>query len=547
MRRAQGRSQPERRSARLSKTRKRREAEEPGESQNPRAYFASGSEEELVVVQHQLEQLITQGSDHHSTPDQSSPGRLEGTEETDLISSSEDSNNMPTTTRLKYSRFRGDGSQDVDDWFCEFESTTLANQEDNETKARIFQGLLKEEALKWYQDVPEFTRSNWEQLTRLFLRTFREAGGEARALGQLSKMTMKKSEFVRKYGQRVKALIQKLTTDIAPSVQVEWYVAGFPERMGFQIRQTRLGNLPQAMEAAQNYENSAQSLRKSLKRSKEKDKRKGRKKDRKGRKRDTSDSESGSSTNSSSDPSSDTESSESESGTSSGKRRSKDKSKSTTKVKEETDDLRKVTKSIQEALEVIKVNLADTRKPRRKVPLSRANVWCSRCGESGHYASECYKEPQRRVHYVDPGDEVYYTILEEQGEPKDNPVFRVQPAYGRGRGAPLQIMANPDSRTTRPGPSQGTNPPTRFVTRQFGYCFLCGSPHHYAATCPCNGQGQGAPLLLPCQNCGEYGHDQTQRTKPQQTRPVYKQVEVPPRDQTALNYGTTAGIEIPDK
>ena len=172
MRRTQGRGQPERRSARLSKTRKRREAEEPSESQNLKAYFASGSEEELVVVQHQVDPLITQGFDHHSTPYQSSPGRLEGTEGTDLNFSSEDSDSMPTTTRLKYSRFRGDGSQDVDDWF--------------------------------------------------------------------------------------------------------------PEQMGFQIRQTRPGNLQQAMEVAQNYENSAQSLRKSLKRSKEKDKGKGRKKDRKG-------------------------------------------------------------------------------------------------------------------------------------------------------------------------------------------------------------------------------------------------------------------------
>ena len=208
MRPNQGRGQPERRSARLSKTRKRREAEEPSKSQNPRAYFASGSEEELVVVQHQGDPLITQGSDHHSTPDQSSIGRLEGTEGTDLNFSLEDSDNMPTTTRLKYSRFKGDGSQDVDDWFCEFESTALANQENNETKARIFQSLLKGEALKWYQDVPEFTRSSWEQLTRLFLKTFREASGEARALGQLSKMTMKKSESVRKYGQWVKALIK---------------------------------------------------------------------------------------------------------------------------------------------------------------------------------------------------------------------------------------------------------------------------------------------------------------------------------------------------
>ena len=82
---------------------------------------------------------------------------------------------------------------------------------------------------------------------------------------------MKSSESVRKYGQRVKALIQKLTTDAAPALQVEWYVAGFPEKMGFQIRQSRPTTLREAMEVAQNYENSSQSLRKALKRSERKD------------------------------------------------------------------------------------------------------------------------------------------------------------------------------------------------------------------------------------------------------------------------------------
>jgi hypothetical protein len=56
-------------------------------------------------------------------------------------------------TRLKYKRFKGDGHQDVDDWFSEFESTAVANQEEDEAKQRIFQGLLKGEALKWYQDI----------------------------------------------------------------------------------------------------------------------------------------------------------------------------------------------------------------------------------------------------------------------------------------------------------------------------------------------------------------------------------------------------------
>ena len=120
---------------------------------------------------------------------------------------SEDEDIMPSTTRLKCSRFKGDGSQDVNDWFIEFESTTLANQEEPAAKQRIFQGVLKGEALKWYQDVPDRIRNNWKQLTLLFLRTFREAGGEARALGRLSKMTMGTSELVKRYGQRIKAPI----------------------------------------------------------------------------------------------------------------------------------------------------------------------------------------------------------------------------------------------------------------------------------------------------------------------------------------------------
>ena len=57
---------------------------------------------------------------------------------------------MPSTTRLKYSRFKGDGSQDVDDWLTKFKSTIVANQEESAAALRIFQRLLKGEALKWY-------------------------------------------------------------------------------------------------------------------------------------------------------------------------------------------------------------------------------------------------------------------------------------------------------------------------------------------------------------------------------------------------------------
>ena len=72
-----------------------------------------------------------------------SSGQEPEPEEEELLSDGED-----VMTRLKYKRFKGDGSQDADDWLCEFESTALANQENDAAQRRIFQGLLKGEALK---------------------------------------------------------------------------------------------------------------------------------------------------------------------------------------------------------------------------------------------------------------------------------------------------------------------------------------------------------------------------------------------------------------
>jgi hypothetical protein len=260
---------PERKSARLEK---RRKVPTPSVSPRRGELFAEVEIEDSV--------LITPPGETSSTPRSGSsdlnPDWQDPEPEGEATGSEEE-----TMTRLKYKRFKGDGHQDVDDWFSEFESTAVANQEEDEAKQRIFQGLLKGEALKWYQDIPVRDRNDWDQLTTAFLQAFREVGREARTLGQLSKMTMRTSESVRKYGQRVKALIQKLTMEIAPSVQVEWYVAGFPEAMGFQIRQTRPTNLRDAMEAAHNYENSTQSLRKAVRRSEKKDKEKRKKEDRK--------------------------------------------------------------------------------------------------------------------------------------------------------------------------------------------------------------------------------------------------------------------------
>jgi hypothetical protein len=400
-------------------------------------------------------------------------------------------------------------------------------------------------------DVPIEVREDWDRLTNAFVRTFREAGGEARALGRLSTMTMKRTESVRKYGERVKGLIQKLTTEIAPNVQMEWYVAGFPKEMGFHIRQSRPASLREAMEAAKNYKNSAQSLRKSLKRSDQKEgkNKKHRHRDRK-KKKKYSESESSNSSSSADSNTEESGSSESEPESKYGKTTSSKvvksgRDKGTVRVKVEQDD---VMKSIKESLDAIRVNLAENRMPRKIVPTSRSNVWCPRCKEHGHFASECTQPVFRRsVQFVDPETGVYYTIPEEEDDEEMQPVYQIQPGYGRGRGqAPRPQVATPRSFPRVGSSANPGNQLTGYAERVI-YCYKCGGPGHYANSCLLPSSQQGGMLQLPCQNCGKYGHTATQCPEPPQPRVLFKTVEVPPREQTGLNYGHTSGVENLEK
>ena len=146
------------------------------------------------------------------------------------------------------------------------------------------------------------------------------------------------------------------------------------EKMGFQIRQTRPATLREAMEAAQNYENSLQSLRKSLKRSEDKKRKHGRK----GQKNastfeSNSSSQSEESTSESSSP--DEEPANSSRTRRYSGNRKEQKGRELIKVKvEEEEDSRRMMKNIQETLTAIQVNLAERRKPRKIISSSRANV-----------------------------------------------------------------------------------------------------------------------------------------------------------------------------
>ena len=151
MKYSQEKGQPKRRSARLARTKARIDNSEEFESiRLGDVHFKSGSEDEGITVG-QVEVILMPG------PDQATPVGPEVEEEERGASvdglSLDESDIMPSTTRLKYSKFKGDGSQDVDDWLTEFKSTAAANQEEPAATLCIFQGLLKGEALKWYEDV----------------------------------------------------------------------------------------------------------------------------------------------------------------------------------------------------------------------------------------------------------------------------------------------------------------------------------------------------------------------------------------------------------
>ena len=138
MKRSQEKGQRERRSARLARTKAR--VDNNGDFESIRlgeAHFRSRSENEEITVG-QIEVIVMPG------PDQATPAEPEVQEEERRASadelSSDESDIMPSTTRLKYSRFKGDRSQDVDDWLMEFKSTTIANQEEPVQSSGFFKG-----------------------------------------------------------------------------------------------------------------------------------------------------------------------------------------------------------------------------------------------------------------------------------------------------------------------------------------------------------------------------------------------------------------------
>jgi hypothetical protein len=453
--------------------------------------------------------------------------------------------------RLKYNKFRCDGSQDADEWIKEFEVTLEANQEDPATRLRIFPGLLKGEALLWFDDVDDEVKANWPNLSALFKRTFQDLGGDNGITGRLNKLVQKEGESIRSYGHRMKTLMSKLSYNAPPTMQVEWFVSGLEEDTARYVRRAEPANLRGAMTLAQACEESEKAVRNSN-RNKHRVEHKPRRSSRRQR-----DKTSGSDTDSGTESFDSSDTSPPPRRNSSSRSHRKDGNGPGVKVKVETPDTDKqVMKNLTKAVTELTVQLAAPQKTRRIIPTHRKNVWCSNCGENGHNNGECTKP--RPVHYVDAEGAWYYPAEYEEEEPEEAEVYNVDPSYGRGKGPypfypPRQPVPGGFQGNTsqhRPMPSIQRQP-VSFV-RQYGVCFLCGESGHFARDCPARGQfggslNQGAPLELPCQNCGENGHTAGQCQEPPKPKVIYKKVDNPPREQTAMNYGHMGGVERPTK
>ena len=94
------------------------------------------SEEEIVVVPVPRVEPEVDPDFHAETEEGRQPVEsVELDRQPDPVSSEEEQSVgegrvMVSNTRLRYSKFRGDRSKDVDEWMGEFEATSYANQED---------------------------------------------------------------------------------------------------------------------------------------------------------------------------------------------------------------------------------------------------------------------------------------------------------------------------------------------------------------------------------------------------------------------------------
>jgi hypothetical protein len=184
--------------------------------------------------------------------------------------------------------------------------------------------------------------------------------------------------------------------------------------------------------------------------------------------------------------------------------------KKNNRTRSSTDKKDKKVEDLESKFKKLIVTLAKTRPDRRLIPLKRAYVWCSNCGEQGHYPHECLKA-YPKVNQVRLEPHIYYTKSQEQvdveaaPQPLYAPCYAVQlPAQYFPRPLAPSAAANLSKPIYKPrmGPPGGYPPPG--IPKEKGVCWNFGAKDHYSPSCPYPYQSIGYIPL--CGNYGKEGH-----------------------------------------
>ena len=168
---------------------------------------------------------------------------------------------------------------------------------------------------------------------------------------------MKKNDSLRSYTQRLLQLVGKLTTAPPANMQMEWFIAGLPELLDFEVQKADPQSLSAAIDIAKKYEKSALLS--------------GRWTEKKQPKKKVTFV--------------DEDDSDELIPLSEDKPTLASKTQSALLTRVVKDEM----KTLKDAIEDVKVQMADIKKTRKPLPSNRTNVWCTRCKKEGHFSHDC--------------------------------------------------------------------------------------------------------------------------------------------------------------
>jgi hypothetical protein len=151
-------------------------------------------------------------------------------------------------------------------------------------------------------------------------------------------------------------------------------------------------------------------------------------------------------------------------------------------------------------MEDVKIQMTSNKKNIKPIPVTRSNIWCTRCKKEGHYSHDCKED----WHYIQ--ETMGGTEYDDQDHKEVEAVSAIQhrSEYEEKRG--------------------------RTIPKIPGICWACGGVGHMSNECSTK---KGLPeFLMVCPHCRKEGHKASQcpellLTRPDQPRASPKYATIP--------------------